>query len=494
MFYSILINTKKYFLFLLLLLFFGCKVVIEEKPNILFIEVDDLTAKYLGSYGADFAKTPQIDNLAKNGVVFSNAVTQAAMCSPSRNSLITSLYPHNLGLYHNLDLTNLPKGVWTFPKQLQKEGYHTIWVGKNHLIPNRKGMGGETPIEYMNNGMKQEMGFHDVFQSMGRSVVLQKAIREKDNWTVGKDAYGDFLYKNNLLEIFINDGFQKPTSLDPKTEYMDGFFTTVALEKLKHYNNKEPFFMWVNFSGPHNPYNAPKEYQRKYNKKDMPPIIEPLEEEKKLPNGLRPHFNKKNDFYESIERRKYMANVTYMDDQVGRFIDFINTSRFKDNTIIVFFSDHGTMLGDHGIIGKETLYKEILDPALIIHYPKKYKPQRENTPIELLDLGKTVLDIAGASNKTLDSVPFGNSLLPLLNKEKGFKGNGIVFSEIRNCTSVFNGEFKYIECKDGSVLFNLKENPDETINVINKYPDVVKKLKNAKKMWLLDSQVSGYPE
>jgi len=466
----------------------------EERPNILFIEVDDLTAKYLGFFGANFAKTPRIDKLAEEGVVFTNAVVQAAMCSPSRNSLITSLYPHNLGLYHNLDLSNLPKGVWTFPKQLQKEGYRTIWVGKNHLIPNRKGVGGDNPVEYMNNGMRKEMGFHDVFQSKGRSVVLQNAIKqfkEKGCWDENIDAYGDFLFQNNLLEKFIADGFQSPSTLDPETEYMDGFFTTIAIEKLKSYKTSDPFFMWVNFSGPHNPYNAPEKYQRKFNKNDMPSNIESGDDFEELPKEMRAHINDHGKSFDARERKKYSANINYMDEQVGRFIDFINTSRFKDNTIIVFFSDHGTMLGDHGLIGKETLFKEILNPSLIIHYPKKYASKKENTPVELLDLGKTVLAISGAKQETLDKIPNGNSLLPLLKGECTFKGDGIVYSELRTVTSVFNGEFKYLDNEEFPVLFDLKENPDETINVINKYPEIAAYLKKEKDKWL---EETTYPK
>ena len=242
-------------------------------PNILFIEVDDLTAKYLGCFGAEFAKTPCVDELATSGVVFNNAVVQGAMFTPSRNSLVTSLYPHNLNLYENLDLKSLPKGIWTFPKALQKEGYKTIWVGKNHLIPNSLGIRAKNPVDLRNKALQIEMGFDEVFQSLGRSFLIEiasKQLNDEGCWEMGKDAYADFLFENNLLDTFLQEGYTFPSSLDPNSEYMDGYFTSIAIEKLRKYEEKEPFFMWVNFSEPHAPFTAPSEYTRMFSEKNMP--------------------------------------------------------------------------------------------------------------------------------------------------------------------------------------------------------------------------------
>jgi len=485
---------KKLFLLLFVLVSCTSNTITEatkkQQPNILFIEVDDLTTKYVGYFGAEFARTPTIDKLSENGVVFSNAVVQAAMCTPSRNSLITTLYPHNLGLYHNLDIKSLPKGIWTFPKAIQKEGYCTSWVGKNHVLPYRKGIQAENPIEYMNIGMQTEMGFDDVYQSMGRAMVLKIAKDQLDKegcWEEGIDAYGDFLFTNNLLKTFIEEGNTTPTSLNPDTEYMDGHFTTVAIDKMKNYTEENPFFMWINFSGPHTPFNVPREYMRRFNKKDMPEPISSNNETFDFPQKLKPHPNKFNEQVTAIYRKNYTAANAYMDDQVGRLIDFINTSKYRDNTVIVFFSDHGIMTGDHGILGKETLFKEVLNPTLIISYPKKYKARWVETPIELLDLGKTILDIAGASKNTLNQVPNGNSLLPLLTEEGEFAGNGIVYSEIKDFRSVFNGDYKYIYNTETPMLFNLIECPEETNNVIEDEPEMANHLKNEMDKWLLKS-------
>lgn len=485
---------QKFIFFATLIICYSCESLVPEedqRPNILFIQVDDLTAKYLGFFGADFAKTPNLDSLASSGVVFNNAVVQGTMCTPSRNSLITGMYPHNLDLYENLDLYSLPKDTWTFPKALKKEGYKTFWVGKNHLLPYiSHSLADNTIIDMRNKAVQVEMGFDDVYQTLGRSMVIDMAKRKfaKDScWEEGIDAYGDFLFVNNLLDTFMKEAYNSPSSLDTNTEMMDGHFTSIAIEKMSAYNEKAPFFMWVNSSGPHQPFDVPKEYLDMFELKDMPDVIDRYCETFDIPKEL-----KRYPIPEGIEsmsgyRRRYAAAISYMDAQAGRLIDFINTSRFKDNTIIVFFSDHGIMTGDHGLLGKSTLFKEVLNPSLVISYPKEYKPQRVTISVELLDLGKTVLDIAGVPKETLDEIPNGNSLLPLLNGNGQFTGSGIGFSELRGLRSAFNGDYKYIDHPETPILFNLKEDPYETQNMIEKEPEMAAHLKKAMDQWILSS-------
>lgn len=459
---------------------FSPNTTLPEKPNILFIEVDDLTAKYLGCFGARFAQTNCVDELAQNGTVFVNAVCQGVMCTPSRNSLITTKYPHELGLFENLDLKKLPKGIWTFPKALRKEGYYNYWVGKNHLIPDCRGLGAENPVDMRIKGMKAEMGFDDVYESLGRSVMREMILKTcytDEGWIENIESYGDFLFDNNLIDAFLGDGFDSPTKLDPNYEYMDGYFTTIALEKLQQHNTAKPFFMWVNFSGPHVPFDAPKEYQDLFDADLMSPYIEPSEEILNLPSELLQESTIQNPEHIALNRKKYAATIAYMDEQVGRITTYIKNSAFKNNTIIVFFSDHGIMTGDQCLTGKNTLFKEVLNPALIISYPEHFKVQRVETAVELLDLGKTVLDIAGASKKNLDRVPNGSSLVPILSGNGTFEGDGYGLSEMRHFQSLFDGTYKYIHNSELPILFNLKVDADETQNRIDLEPEVADRLK-----------------
>ena len=485
---------KIFFTLLIAFIVFSSFVKLTDKgdqPNILFIEVDDLTAKYLGCFGAKFARTPNVDALAKRGVLFENNVCQGTMCGPSRNSLITGLYPHNLGFYENKELKALPKDVWTFPKALQGEGYETFWVGKCHIRPNTNGIQANSPTERKDLAMQQQMGFDHVYQSAGRVVVLKtakKQLAKGKEWKAGKDAYGDFLFENGLLNKFIEEtDAETPTTLDPDTEYMDGHFTTMAIEQMKGYQGEDPFFMWVNFSTPHGPFDVPQNYQDMFKPEAMPEIIDPASEQFTVPDKLKHKINKKGKKGTAKMRAEYAATIAYMDAQVGRLLDFINTSKFVDNTVIVFFSDHGLMTGDHGLVHKTTLFKEVLNTSLIISYPKEYEAGRVANPTELLDLGKTVLDMAGANEAVKNNCPNGYSLLPFLNNQESYQRPDAVFSEVEGYHAVFDGRYKYIHNATLPILFDLEKNPDETINYASENPEKVTEMRKMFDDWILRS-------
>ncbi len=458
-----------------------------EKPNIIMIEVDDLTAKYLGFNGGKMAQTPTIDELAKNGVVFSNAVVQGTMCTPSRNSFLTGLYPHNLGMYHNLDLRQLPTNIWTFPKELKKLGYTTMFIGKNHLIPNLKGHNADTPSQLRDLTLKAELGFDTVYQSMGRAVLLNQLRQQSklnQEWPVGNDHYGDFLYENNLIETFRAENGNTPTTLHPDREYMDGYYTSLALENLQNYNSTDPFFMWLNFSGPHTPFDPPKEYIDRFKDRFMLQPIDTSNQNYQFPKDLRPQESKFTLFQTLNYRKRYQAAITYMDEQVGRLLSFLKESKFKENTVLIFFSDHGIMTGDHGLLGKETLYKEVLNPSLIIYQPNEYAAKEIATAVELIDVGATVIEMAGGTKENRLHAPNGHSLLPLIYGDVPFEGAGFGISETEHYRSIYDGTYKYIDHPEHPFLFNLLDDPDEIKNIVLEKPEIVKKMKMAIDQWL----------
>lgn len=435
-----------------------------SKPNIVMITVDDLTAKYLGCFGADFTKTPNIDMLAKSGVVFENAICQGTMCGPSRNSIIAGLYPHQMGFYENGQLSSLPKNVWTFPQELQKNGYYTAWIGKNHIRAYDGDVTGKSAVERKDKALKG-MGFDHVFQSLGRTLILRNArdFNKTGEWKYGKDAYADYLYDNGLIEKFVKEGKDNlPSTLDPDKEYMDGYFTHLSIEKMRTYNDKKPLFLWVNYSSPHGPFDAPKKYQDMFVPSKMPTPIKDTNSD--IPAELRPHELKISDSEILKLRAEYTACIAYIDNQVGRIVNYLKESGKLENTIIVFYSDHGIMTGDHGLDHKSTLYKEVLNPSLIFYYPKEYKPNRINKVVEMIDLGKTMAHISAGDQASLSHISNGHSLLPLLTGKGAYAGNGVAFSYIDGFTSVFDGRYKYIGNEKTSILFDLQTNPDETIN------------------------------
>ena len=459
-----------------------------DRPNILIIEVDDLTAKYLSAFGSNYNVTPQVDKLYRHGILFENAVTQAAMCTPSRNSLITAQYPHNLGLYHNLDLKELPSDIWTIPKALKNLGYNTLWIGKNHLIPNLQASKGLNRNELVNQAMKDQMGFDYVYQSYGRTMVYnmyKNKQSETENWTLGHDTYGDFLIENGHMEQFLSDS-QESSSLDKDSIYMDGHFTTVALNSLKSYQEDKPFLLWLNFSGPHHPFDAPEEFQNiaKRKKIHLPIDFEPSNA---IPSYFKPHISQINLNGIREYRRKYIASIAYMDEQVGRILNFIKSSDFADNTVIVFFSDHGIMTGNHRAVEKETLYQEVINPSLVFYAPHIFDAKREKKVVELLDLGKTLVNMAGGDSADLAMVPNGHDLSPLLLGYDDFNGRGYGFSECSNFRSIYDGSYKYIDHPTDPILFNLAQDPKETRNFIDQEKPIAQKLKQIMDSWLLET-------
>lgn len=454
----------------------------DERPNVVFIEVDDLTFKYIGAFGAKHIRTPHIDALAARGVTFSNGVVQGCMCAPSRNSLITGRYPQNLGLYSNGDIKQLPADTWAFPRALKAAGMYTAWIGKSHLLPfveDQKGRNGAKKTE----GMKQRMGFMDVWQSAGRHVALKKArelAKEPDApWRSGVDAYADHLHANGLLQQFVDDA-EQPTTL-PVNDCLDGLVATKAVRWIESYVRREPFFLWVNFSGPHGPYNPPAEYLSRYEPSQMPPVIKDSDHVD-IPSCLRPHEWRKSEASIPVQRVAYAGMISFIDEQVGRILDAIERKGIADKTVIAFFSDHGIMEGDHGLMHKETLYKEVLNACLIVADPRGARGKRVDRTVELLDLVPTVLEIAEVPEHQRRQ-GFGESLLPLLRDDGAAYQRPFAVAQIRDATALVTDRHKYIETPQGDVLFDLEHDPDETVNVAGAQKLLCQKLKTTLERW-----------
>lgn len=443
----------------------------DDRPHVVFIEVDDLTSKYIGAFGAEHIRTPAIDALARRGVVFANGIVQGCMCAPSRNSLVTARYPQNLGLYSNGDIRHLPAGSWAFPAALQSAGVHTAWIGKSHLLPvvdEPNGRSGDRKTE----GMRQHLGFADVWQSAGRHVALKKARGLAGDpgiaWRRGIDAYADHLHDRGLLARFVEDA-GRPTTL-PVDDYLDGLVARKATDWIAAYDRAEPFFLWVNFSGPHGPYNPPARYLSLYEPSQMPPVISDPDHAD-IPDCLRPHPWRTPVEAIGEQRARYAGMITFIDEQVGRIIEAIDRKGIADRTVIAFFSDHGIMEGDHGLMHKETLYKEVLNACLIVADPRGARGKRVQRTVELLDLAPTVLELAGVGADQRRQA-YGESLVPLLRDADDEYRRTFAVAQTRAATALVTDRHKYIETPQAAVLFDLVADPDETVNVASRQEDL----------------------
>jgi arylsulfatase A-like enzyme len=442
----------------------------DQKPNIIFIEVDDLCSTYSSPWGSKTSPTPALARLAKEGFVFDHAMCQGVMCGPSRNSLICGKYPHQLGFYQNGDLRKLPRNSWLLPKALQKAGYYTAWVGKSHLKPffaSKKD--GDT--------FKPFFGFDHELHTLGRGLISDDDRDGDDN---ADNPYLKFLRSQGLLEKFQADAAAKRPSTLTEDEYLDGWFTKNAEDFLKGYKADKPLFLWVNYSVPHEPHDVPSVYHTPFAAAKMPGRTKPSNFTH--PENLIERTKTfRNDRLAEEFQRGFHANIAFMDTQVNRLLSALDKKGMLDNSWIVFFSDHGAMAGSQGLIHKHTLFRSVTQPSLIVRAPKGAGGgTRVTQPVELLDLLPTTLAIAGGTG---EKAPNGVSLLPL------FEGKAIVkphvFAEIEKWVVVSDGQHRLIRSVDRarSFLFNDSADPENLTDLADKQPELVKRLGTAIDDW-----------
>jgi len=389
----------------------------QQKPNILFIPIDDLRPDAIGCYGNAIIKTPNIDKLAARGVVFNRAYCQQAVCNPSRASLLTGLRPDSTQVWDlQTDVRkNLPNIV-TLPQIFKNNGYYTVGIGKtfHNDIPDNVSWNEELHID----------GFPfdpDATYQLKENLVIQKE-KELALLKDGKakfDKYGFIYTKANATEMVdVNDD-----------AYYDGAQTTMAINKLKELKQKqEPFFFSVGYYRPHLPFNAPKKYWDLYNRNDIP-----LARNQFVPKNapefavhgdaeLRAYTGRgdlplPSDKPYDIEKQReilhgYYASVSYTDAQIGRLLKALEELGLSDNTIIVLWGDHGWKLGEHNSWGKQTNYEiDTRVPLIVSGAGVKAKGQKSNALTEFVDVYPTLCDMAGI--KRPDYLQ-GTSMKPLL--------------------------------------------------------------------------------
>ncbi len=345
---------------LLLLLLLACVLpaqaqAAKKKPlNVLFIAVDDLNND-LGVYGHKSVKSPHIDRLAKRGVRFDRAYCQFPLCSPSRTSLLTGLRPDTTRVY---DLqkhfrATLPDVV-TLPQLFKNNGYFSARVGKifHYGVPGQIGT----------SGLDDPASWDTVVNPRGRDKDEEdKVINLTPNRSLG-----------SALAYLEADGTDE--------EQTDGMVATETIRLLEASRDK-PFFIAAGFYRPHCPYVAPKKYFAMYPLDQITLPRDPADDRTDTPAHAHftnpPHWGlSEADQKKSIQA--YYASITFMDAQVGRLLDALDRLKLRDNTVIVFWGDHGYALGEHGDWMKQTLFEESARAAARVRAGKA--GQREKQP------------------------------------------------------------------------------------------------------------------
>jgi iduronate 2-sulfatase len=343
-----------------------------QKMNVLFIASDDLN-NHLGGYGHPLVKSPHLDRLARRGMRFERAYNQYPLCSPSRSSLMTGRRPDATGVY---DLqthfrAKLPNVV-TLPQMFRNNGYFAARVGKiyHYGVPGQIGT----------SGLDDPPSWDKFVNPKGRDKAEENLVK---NLTPGR-ALG------SALALLRAEGADE--------EQTDGMVATETIKLLEE-NKDKPFFIAAGFYRPHCPFIAPKKYFDLY---PLDKIVLPKE-----PAG---HLNELLDAsrwtrpaywgLSEAERREaiqaYYASITFMDAQVGRLLDALERLKLADNTIVVFWSDHGYLLTEHGQWMKQNLWEESARVPLLIAAPKARAKGRATTrTVELLDIYPTLAELCG---------------------------------------------------------------------------------------------------
>lgn len=368
-----------------------------RRPNVLFISTDDLTGT-LGCMGDPIAKTPNIDRLARAGVLFNRAYCQQPLCNPSRASMLTGLRPDTLKVWDlATNFRTTKPAVGTLPQVFRNQGYFSARVGKifHYGVPRQIGSGGKDDenswdwaINPRGRDKDEEEQLHVLTRGTGTTLGFAMAWREMD----GADA-----------------------------EQTDGIGVDETIRVLERYGHR-PLWLGMGFFRPHTPFVATKRWfdlhprhtiklppQPAGDADDIPPIAFKIQP---------PHYGlSESDLLDCL--RAYYASVSFIDDQVGRLIAALERLKMIDHTIIVFFSDNGFMLGEHGQWQKEMLFEEsarvplIIVPAGGLRRPKSDEAQWKcDRVVELLDVYPTLVEMAGLKppRQKLE----GRSLLPLL--------------------------------------------------------------------------------
>lgn len=448
-------------------------------PNIIFIEVDDLMPRFMNKLGEGFGYTPNIDQLAENGVHFPHAVAQGPMCGPSRNTLVTGLYSHNLGFYKNGDMRFLPKDIWTFPKVFQQNGYQTAYVGKSHIRPQERNQSKADALK--------KYGF-DFVNASGERHALWRDL--KKGVDVSEVPFIKHLKERGKYEQFLKDnavpGHKMRSTMQDDVDYLDGYMAHIAVDWLETKKDpSKPFFMWFNFCLPHGPYDVPQRYYDIANQVKVPKpktdkfghfVPDPLlvgnkpADPKKLPG----------------ERLGEVANVAFMDKMLGKLIASLENTGTLENTMVVFFSDHSIFLGNHGRSHKTTLFEEALNTSMIISYPKLFPKDKINYhPMELLDLIPTAFEVAGFENPNEISKN-GVSMVPVLTN-KTSKVRDYAFSEVYGAQSATGERYRYIISEGYEILYDRLQDPYEMNNIAKEKKSITAKMKKSVEAWMKNS-------
>ena len=447
-----------YILFIASLCFVSCssskKAKTVTQPNVLFIAVDDLN-DWAGYMGNNQIITPNMDALASQGIFFNSAHCQYAVCGPSRASVMSGMYYHNLGFgtegsiqRKDEEIVNAAKkkGSSLIYEYFSNYGYKTMAAGKllHHHVP-------EETVDVSNG---------------------------RGSWDFNLDENG----KKKRLNWFGSKGLLDWGPINkPEEEMSDYKAAEWAVDQLSQKHDK-PFFLMTGFLRPHTPLYIQQKYLDMYplDEIEFPPYKE--DDYDDIPEAAKEVWNSYPDVPWAIKNKQwrkmlqaYMACITFTDTQIGKVLEALENSPYKDNTIVILWSDHGFHMGEKSRFQKHTAWDRSTKVPLIIKDPRIGSSKEVDANVQLIDLYPTLLELCGLpENKKVD----GRSLVPLIeNPNLEWEYPAYTFRRGKYATVKY-GSYRFTEYFDGSrELYDHESDPNEWNNLVHsnndKYKDII---------------------
>ncbi len=436
------------------------------KPNVLFISIDDLNTWISPIHHFSNVKTPNFNRLAKMGVTFTNAHVQAPLCGPSRASVMTGLRPSTTGIYGMIPDDEIrregnpaTKDITFLPEYFKENGYHTMGIGKlfhTHAPEN-------------------------VFEeSGGRVKGFGPYPKERFVW----DGFG-------VSKIKENKGKYGRTSTDwgafPENDTLmpDHQSVNWAIERLQR-NYEKPFFMGLGFLRVHVPLYVPQKWFDLYplaeietppykadDLNDIPDIGLKIND---LPMMPTTEWAKESGEWKKIVQA-YLACISYVDYELGRVLDALESSKYASNTVVVLWSDHGYRLGEKGTFAKHALWETATKAPLLFSGPNLPKGKKIEAPVEMLSMYPTLLELCGLKPYSKNE---GISLVSLMKTGKSRKAPFALTTFGKNNHAIKKDGFRYIQYEDGTQEFyDHHLDPNEWTNEVNnpKYKSEIEEIK-----------------
>jgi choline-sulfatase len=423
-----------------------------ERPNIMIIMADQMAAPALPMYGHPLVDAPNLERLASEGVVFDSAYCSSPLCAPSRASLVTGRLVSRIGAYDNA--AEFPSSIPTFGHYLRGLGYHTCLCGKMHFI-----------------GPDQLHGFEE---------RLTTDIYPADfGWTPDweQPEHRPSWY-HNMLSVVQAGVCQTSNQLDFDEEV--AFHAVRKIYELAREDSGRPFCLFVSFTHPHDPFAISEEHWDRYDHAEIDlPAVRPLPVHQLDPHSRRLYHVCDLGRYRQTQdrvrnaRHAYYAAISYVDDKVGQLLRALEATGCAENTIVLFTSDHGEMLGERGLWYKMNFFEWSVRVPLLFYAPGRFAPRRVSKHVSLMDILPTVVELGAGNGEgpELAEPIDGRSLVSLLHGDER-SWPDTVLSEIlcegavAPCFMIRRGRYKYIYSEpDPDQLYDLEADPMERKNL-----------------------------